>query len=349
MKMFSKKMPLICLGILGMAGLLFTGCGQKSSSFQKVDTAMGTIVSQTLYVDGQGQEVSREIISCINQLEQELLSWRLPESEIYRINENAGNEEGMEISPKLAEMLKACLEVSSASQGAFDITIGDVVRLWDIDSWAGAEDISGFIVPEEEAIREALKDTGYEGITLQDGNLIMPKDFQLDMGAVGKGIALDEIRELLRQHKEVTGAVISVGGSVLTYGSKPDGSVWNVGVVNPLEPSENIGILKLSGEWCVSTSGDYERYVEVRGERYHHILDPATGRPASGGVRGVTILTKEGLYSDALSTACFVLGVEKGMALAEHFEAEVLFILEDGEIMMSEGMKKYLYLSNAGK
>ncbi len=346
MKMFSKKTIPLGMVISGIMGVLLMGCSMQVRTLKKVDTAMGTMVSQTLYVEGEGEELQKEILSCIDELEQEVLSWRLSGTEIYHINENAGNENGVEASGELIEMLLACLEVSDASGGAFDITIGDVVLLWDIDGWAGAEDTTGFPLPKESEIQAALRDTGYEKISVEDGKVVLPEKFRLDMGAVGKGIALDEIRELLEQKENVKGAVISVGGSILTYGSKPDGSAWNVGVVNPLNPSENVGILKLTGQWCVSTSGDYERYVEVEGERYHHILNPDTGKPADSGVRGITILTKDGLYSDALSTACFVLGVQKGLELAERFQAEVLFVLENGEMVMSDGMKAFFVSDN---
>lgn len=146
---------------------------------------------------------------------------------------------------------------------------------------------------------------------------------------------------MLEGQNAVTGAVISLGGSILTYGSKPDGSTWKVGIIDPFDKSSNIGILSLEGQWCVSTSGDYERYVEVDGVRYHHILDPKTGTPAVSDVRGVTVLLKDGLLSDGLSTACFILGPEKGMALAAEYGAEALFILSDGEVVLSEGMEQY--------
>ena len=345
MKMFSKKTALCGVVISGIFASLLTGCGRQTVTLQKVDTAMGTIVSQTLYVEGEGKEIPTEILACIDGLEQNILSWRLSGTEVYHINENAGNEEGVTVSEEFQGILEACIDVSEASGGAFDITIGDVIQLWNIDSWAAVEDMSGFHIPTESEIQAALQDTGYEKISVEDGKVVLPEKFRLDMGAVGKGIALDEIRKLLERKENVKGAVISVGGSILTYGSKPDGSAWNVGVVNPLIPSENIGVLKLTGQWCVSTSGDYERYVEVEGERYHHILNPDTGKPADSGVSGITILTKDGLYSDALSTACFVLGVQGGMELAEQFQAEALFVLENGEIVMSDGMKE-IFVSN---
>lgn len=356
MKMFFKKtgtLHALVISLLISWTCIFCGCNRQNQKLQTVDTAMGTIVSQTLYVEGmtvrEQQDVVQEILSCIHDLEQQRLSWRLSGSEIYEINTNAGKENGVDISSKLAGYLETCLKVSEASQGAFDITIGDVVRLWDIDTWAGKEETEGFTIPAEEEINAALEQTGYQKISLQDNRILLPKHLQLDMGAVGKGIALDEIKLMLEKKEAVTGAVISVGGSILTYGAKPDGSFWNVGIVNPSETSENIGVLKLKGSWCVSTSGDYERFVEKDGVRYHHILNPETGYPAESGVHSVTIVAQNGLLSDALSTACFILGAEEGLALAEEFEAEALFILTNEELVMTEGMKQYFYLSNTVK
>ena len=109
--------------------------------------------------------------------------------------------------------------------------------------------------------------------------------------------------------------------------------------MDPADPGKNIGILTLTGNFCISTSGDYERFFEVDGKRYHHILDPKTGEPSDGGIHGVTVVSESGFLSDALSTACFVLGREKGMKLARKYGAEVLFVEDGNEIFMSEGMK----------
>ncbi len=311
-----------------------------------MNTAMGTIVNQTIYMQTEDSEIPEEILGQIVELEQELLSWRLDTSELYQINESGKTEEGIPLSEELEGILEECLKVSNASEGAFDITLGDVVQLWDIDRWAGETDTSGYRPPDEKEVQEKLAATGYESLQLENGSLFFAKEVRLDLGAVGKGIALDYIREYLRQQEHVTGAVISVGGSILTYGSKPDSTSWKVGVVNPHDNATNIGYLSLSGEWCVSTSGNYERFVEIDGTRYHHIIDPDTGYPADSGVSSVTILTKDGLLSDALSTACFILGWEKGSVLVEAFSAEALFVDMEGNISMTEGMQQYFKLSD---
>ncbi len=325
--------------------LSLCGCGDgKPKQVKSVDTAMGTVVQQSIYSTeqdaGERSALTGEITSMLKSLEEQELSWRLESSEVFRMNESAGTEEGFLLSSRMQEILQHSLEVGSASEGAFDITMSPVVRLWDLDSWAAGERSGNYVLPETEALQQALNLCGSKRLRLEGNKAFLPTGMAIDLGAVGKGIAADKIHDFLRGNDKVTGAIISIGGTILTYGEKPDKTFWQVGVVNPLEPAEFIGILSLEGQWCVSTSGDYERYVEVDGVRYHHIIDPATGFPADSGVAGVTVLSKDGFLSDALSTACFVLGAEKGMQLAEQYNAEVLFVKRDGTVVMTEGMEK---------
>ncbi len=341
-------------GLLGLAVLfcvLLCGCGAGTAAGQHgprqyADTAMGTVVQQSVYC-ADGEEARRffdSSMELLRGLERELLSWRMESSETYRVNALAGNEEGIGLSEEFADMLRRCLQLYEDSQGAFDVTIGRAVRLWDIDQWAAGEQEGEFRPPEPAAVRQALAASGSDKIRLWEGQqlrIFLPEGMELDLGAAGKGLALERLQELLDGTEGISGAVISLGGSVLTYGTKPDGSCWRVGIADPEDSASYVGVLELEGQWCVSTSGDYERYVEADGVRYHHILDPATGYPADSGVRGVTVLSKEGLIGDGLSTACFILGPEKGLALADRYGAEALFILENGEVIMSEGMRDY--------
>lgn len=322
----------------------------SEGTWQYTDTAMGTVITETLYAGGQksAQEIGGRVSALLEQLEQESLSWRTETSEVYRINAAAGDGEGCPVSDEMAGLLQECLELSGKSEGAFDITIGALTRVWNIDKWAREGETEGFRPPSPEERESALEKCGSGRVRLEwdtgDGSqarIYLPEGMQLDLGAVGKGVALSRLAQLLEEQQGVDGAVISLGGSILTWGSKPDGSQWKVGIIDPADTSSQVGILSLEGQWCVSTSGDYERYVEFDGVRYHHILDPATGAPGESGVRGVTILSKEGMMGDGLSTACFLLGPQKGMELASAYGAEVLFVMEDGEIMMSEGMEKY--------
>ncbi len=343
MKQFNRKM-MFCISLI--MSCMLAGCGQaKAEPVTRLDTAMGTVISQRLYVTDQdrGDAYAKEILQLITDLEEDLLSWRLGGSEVSAINRQAGNSQGIFLTPDMTNIISNCIRVSEEAGGAFDITIGSVVRLWDIDKWTG-QDTAVYALPSEQQINVLLQDIGYEKLSLEGNTLYLPDKLQIDLGAVGKGIALQEILDYLqntqKQDKPVA-AVISVGGSILTYGEKPEGGDWKVGIVNPFNVSENIGYLSLKGQWCVSTSGDYERYIEINNKRYHHIIDPKTGYPAEGGVRSVTILTKDGLLSDALSTACFILGVEGGSELAESFGAEALFINHEGTLYMTDGMQQY--------
>ena len=162
----------------------------------------------------------------------------------------------------------------------------------------------------------------------------------IDLGAVGKGIACDVAQNYLKKQKEVSGAVIAVGGSILLYGTKTDGTNWNVAVQNPRgQDGEAMGVLSLSGTTNVSTSGDYEKYFMQDGKRYHHILDPSTGYPAESGLISVTVVSDNGLLSDGLSTACFVLGKEKGQKLLETYGAEGIFIDQNKKVTVTKGLK----------
>ncbi len=354
--------------------------GQNTASWQYMDTAMGTVVQQTIYAKDQetAEDFSRQAFDLLSRLESEEISWRLDTSEVYRANVSAGSGEGFGLSEDLSGLLEACKELWERSDGAFDATLGAVTRLWNIDSWAVEEDTEEFAPPAEGELERALSTCGSQRMrlvweepgesgpklgtdsvtegdsaaaasaSLQEGNgqagrcrLYLPEGMQLDLGAVGKGFAMERLLGLLEDSSDVTAAVISLGGSILTYGSKPDGGPWRVGIVDPFDTSGSVGTLTLEGQWCVSTSGDYERYVEADGVRYHHILDPKTGMPAVSDVRGVTILMKDGLLSDGLSTACYILGPEKGMDLAGQYGAEALFVMADGRIEMSEGMEAY--------
>lgn len=330
-----------------MALCLFTACSSTKAQYQRVDTVMGTILRESVYVDTEStynegtEDITEEIRDIIVSLEEDVLSWRKESSKVYEVNESAGDAEGVLLTEELAGILKKVLAASQESQGALDVTIGQTVRLWNIDEYAAGSEEGAFELPARETLEDTLQKSGYEKMILQDDRIYLPEGMELDLGAVGKGIACDEILSFLQNQSQVQGAVISIGGSILTYGQKPDGKSWNVGIIDPFDPSSYLGSLTLDGQWCVSTSGDYERYVEVDGVRYHHIIDPSTGYPATAGLRSVTILSKDGCLSDALSTACFVLGKEEALKLLEKYEAYAVMVEEDGSIILSPGAEQY--------
>ncbi len=323
--------------VLGLAVfcLFIGGCtGVKTHEYSLTDTAMGTVVNFKVYGNESVKELPDVLYERVTALEKEVLSPDIEGSALAELNERATEDAGY----MLDDILNRSLDLCEATGGALDISLGALTLLWGIDK----DRDEPFRVPSEEEIAEALARTGFERIEKTEEGYILPEGMVLNLGAVGKGAALDLVAEELKEREDaLTGAVVSLGGSVLTLGSKPDKSPWRIGVKDPADNTKLLGSLVLTGEWYVSTSGDYERVAEVDGVRYHHILDRNTGAPADSGVRSVTVLGKDGLVGDALSTACFVLGAERGMALAEELGQEVLFVDSEGKLHMSAGMQEF--------
>lgn len=331
-----RKAFLASAVIAGTAMLFPASCmaapDKDIQTYTDTDFAMDTVVSETLYTTGG--DINSDLTSVLTDVETNLLSWTNDKSQVYEVNADSGKD--TEISDELSGYLKRLLKIAKDSDGAFDPTIGKLIRLWDI----GGENQR---IPEKNEIQEVLKESGYEKISLKGNKIHMEKGCSLDLGAAGKGIGCDSLLEYLETQKEVLAALINLGGSsVMTYGSKPDGSSWNVAVTDPRAEEEDdyLGVVALNGTEFLSTSGDYEKYFMKDGVRYHHIMDPSTGYPAKSGVTGVTVVSASGLEADALSTACFVLGVEKGAELLKTYGADGLFVDEEHHVYLTDGMKE---------
>lgn len=257
-----------------------------------------------------------EIQKIVDNLDVNVLSRTAENSLVTSLNRDGGGK----LDAQTAAYMSLLLDVCEKSGGAFDFTLGAVSDLWKFGSTPE--------IPDGKALADALSHSGYEKITLSGGEITMrDKSAVLDFGASGKGIALDSVRAYL-ETRDVKSAVVSVGGSTLLYGNKD----FTVGIRNP-EGNASSYIAKLHmGEGCVSSSGSYEQFFEQDGKRYHHILNPETGYPVDNGLVGVTIISESGLLSDALSTACFVLGIEKGSALAAEYGCTAVFVSQDKKI-----------------
>lgn len=320
----------------------------ESAAFSKTDFVMDTVLAETLY---GSEDKTEEIKKLLSSLETEQLSWRKEDSVAAQINRKCGQGKKVSIGEDFARWTKDSLDLAKKSQGAFDPTIGNLTRLWNIEG----EDPH---VPEQEEIKRELAQIGYAHVKLENPSttkgdspqtkVSMKKGCTLDLGAVGKGIGCDVVREYLDGQKAVKGAVVAIGGSILTYGNKPDNRAWSVAIQDPeKEDGEYMGVLDIEGTAAVSTSGDYEKYFVENGKKYHHILDPSTGYPAKSGLRSVTVVCRDegrtrqkaGLLSDGLSTACFVLGKEKALKLLEEYGAEAVFIDREKKVTVTDGLK----------
>ena len=221
-------------------------------------------------------------------------------SEIYAINHSGG--ENVHVSPETAELLDFSLDISEVTNGALDCTMYPFLTEWGFTT-------GNYKIPTDQKISELLENTGYEKIDLNENNVTVPKNMQIDLGAVGKGYTGDLIVDIL-QENGIDSALLDLFGNIQTIGTKPDGTDWKLGLRSPFDEG-SFATLEIS-DCAVITSGGYERYFTGDdGETYWHILDPTTGKPAHSGLVSVTIVGKEGRLCDALSTSLFVMGLDK--------------------------------------
>lgn len=335
------KKKLTYLLILVMVFLLLASCSKpKSGRIEENLFAFDTFMSFSVAEGRNAREGLKKAIDRIQQIEQRM-SATLPDSDISRINENAGIQP-VKVNTDTFFVIKKALEYAELSEGSFDISTLPISRLWDLP--AGRP-----VIPDDEEIRQALAFVGYKKIKLDEEEqtvFLENKGMAIDLGGIAKGYAGDEVVRILKEH-DVEHALINLGGNIMVINRKETGSPWRIGIQNPRKKNDadKNHIAVVQAEDCaIVTSGDYERYnVEIfkqTGERYHHIFDPETGYPAKNGVISVTIITEKGIDADALSTALFVMGAEKGLELANRLEGvEAMIVNEEKEIFLSGGLK----------
>ncbi len=317
-KIISFVLSVVLLIAVCTSVVFYNSLKKRYDSSEKSTVAMGTIVTQKLYGDESSKHISK-VIELISALEDKI-SFRVNGSDVSKLN----NGEVLSDST-ISSIIEICNSVSEDSSGSFDVTIGKVSSLWGI----GEENER---IPSGEEIEALLKDVNYENIKLDGNSVSLQGNGSIDLGAVGKGAACDLVKNYL-EVSGLEGAVVSVGGSILAYGNyNKAGDKWQIAIRHPRNENEFLGIISLS-EGFVSTSGDYEKYFQEDGVRYHHILDANTGYPANSGLVSVTVVCDGGALSDALSTACFILGEEKSKSLLEKYNASAVFV--DSELNVS--------------
>lgn len=319
-----------------LAALLLLGCAACAGQPVKNSTppseasaglfAMDTYLSLTAY--GENADVALE--QAQNRIRELENLWSVTEerSEIYAANHSGGNP--VPVSGDTAELVRYALDMAERTGGALEPTLYPVLTAWGFTT-------DRFQIPGQEELDRLLEQVDYTRVSLQDTALTVPDGMQLDLGAVGKGCAADETAAVLRECG-VESALLDFGGNILTIGAKPDGSPWRVGVRDP-DSEGNLGVLELAGQG-VSVSGGYEKYfVGEDGERYWHILDPATGAPARSGLVQTAVVSGESKRCDALSTALFVMGLDKAVQYwREHQDCEMILLAEDRTIYITEGL-----------
>ena len=323
----AKKMLAVLIALM-----LMCGCAnaQSTKPLARQGFMLDTVISISLY-DNQDDAILDGAFALCEEYEQ-LFSRTISTSDVYRINHSDGAP--VEVSDATAELLCIALEYARLSGGAFDPTIEPLVTLWDIM----ADEPH---VPDASAISAALARVDWTKVSV-DGNVVtLQAGMGLDLGGIAKGYIADKLREYLSENG-VDSALINLGGNVLTLGGKPDGSNFTIGVQKPFgQNSDILGACRIKG-MSVVTSGIYERYFVENDRLYHHILDTKTGYPVENGLYSVTIISPTSTDGDALSTICFALGSEDGMALIETLDGiECVYCLSDGTLLFSSGARKF--------
>lgn len=276
-----------------------------------------------------------KIEACLNDFLQTASLWE-ERSIISKVNRN----EPVALNSDFVRLFDAAKIVSQATEGAFDITVGDLVRNWGFGYKANQA------LPEE-AVDSLLQFVGYQKVDIVDGKVVKSDPrIKIDFNAIAKGYSVDVVAHLL-ESSNITDFIVDIGGEIYAKGAKPDGSAWNIGIEKPAADSnaERVvqTVISVSNK-AVATSGTYRKYREVDGLRYSHTIDPKTGYPVSHSLLSVTVVADLCAQADALATAFMVMGIEKTMTfLKDHpdFEAYFIFVDENGDLQTSctEGFK----------
>lgn len=285
---------------------LLTGCSWFELSADVDFWCMDTYMNVKVW-GGDADSAAQNIQTMMNELHS---TWSAANEQSLLGKLNVGMD--LALTEEESAVLAKAEALSERTNGAFNPKMRAVSRAWGFYNMA-------YRVPEQADIDAALAQE------------------QWDLGAAMKGYAGQKAVELLEE-KGVSRAILSLGGNIQTYGEKADGAPWQIAIQNPYG-QEPLGIISVYGTKSVITSGSYQRFFEVGGERYHHILDPQTGYPADSGLVSVTVIGTDGMTCDALSTALFVMGLEEGSRFwrqSDDFEA--VFVTEDGSIYATEGV-----------
>lgn len=292
---------------------------------------MDTVITVTLYTDeATAEPILTECRSILSSLDR-LWSRTKAESDVSVFNEASLGE--VTADPRTVALLQTALDVAAKTDGAFDVTVAPLMALWRKCEEEGR-------LPTENEMILARASVGSAALTLSDGILCKTNgNSMIDLGGIGKGAAISAVLSYVAS-TGVRGGLISFGSNVAVIGEKPNGADYRIALKDPKNPEAYACTLTLTGGEILSVSGDYERFYEINGERYHHILDPSSGYPARSGLSSVAVVCRDGALADALSTAILVMGEERARALYASgiYDFEAVFISETGELSSTEGI-----------
>ena len=268
------------------------------------------------------------IIAEITRIENLISDWN-PTSQVSEVNRNAGISP-VKVDREVFELTQRAIKLSQLTNGAFDISFAAMDRIWKFDG-------SMTEMPSAEAIKKSVEKVGYKNIVLdsvQSTIFLKLKGMKIGFGALGEGYATDRCRDMMLA-KGIKSGIVNASGDMTTWGKQANGKDWNIGITNPFHPDAVFAVVPLNGG-AVTTSGNYEKFVEFNGKRYSHIINPATGYPATG-LCSVTVFGPKAETANGFSTSLMVLGKKSGMVLIDQYpDYSCIMITDDGKIIKSK-------------
>lgn len=317
--------------------LSFNSCGSEISKTPvstKTAFAMDTVCTIKIYDKNADEKIVNDAFSYVNELEN-LLSRYVSTSDIAKINKNAGKNY-VKVDKRTLELLKECVYYSDRTNGAFDVTLGSLIDLWDIESGKG-------YIPSKSEIENAIKYIGYKNILINEQKCsvkLAKKGVIIDMGAVAKGYISQMTKEFLAE-KGIKSAIIDFGGNIVLIGKNYKGGNFAIGIQKPFSDRGEYLAAVESDMCAMVSSGNYERYFTgPDGVVYHHIIDPKTGYPAQSALAQVTIICDDATVADILSTGVYVMGEYNGYNyIGQTRNIGAVFVTNDNNIIVTENIK----------
>lgn len=303
-----------------------TACEKAPKMLEANIFAMDTFMS--LKVCTEDEALIEVLTEELERLEK-LFSVTLTDSDISKIN----SELSAHVENDTLKLIKAAKKYGEATDGAIDISIYPVVSLWGFTN-------GNYHVPSQSEIDAALKFVDFNKIEINGDLIQIDEGMKLDLGSIAKGYASEKLCEMLRENG-ITSAILNLGGNIQVIGTKPDGSNWKIGIKNPFETDESLLTVEIS-DCAVITSGNYERYFEYDGKKYCHIFDTASGYPIDNDLASVTVIGKNGIECDALSTALLSMGTENAIEFWKSCEGvELILVTKDQKIIATENISSH--------
>lgn len=330
-------MKRLFIGGLLVAALMLAGCGAQTSAEESSQSREVYAMDTVMTLEAYGQNADAALDEAVAEIERLDALWSIASSdgEIAQLNA----EKQITASADTLALLTRAKEISTATDGLFSTTIAPLMEAWGFTS-------GDYRVPDEAELSALLAQVDDEEIAISGSTVTIPADAKVDLGGIAKGFTSARVMEIFRENG-VENGILSLGGNVQALGTKPDGSLWRVGLQDPADERALFATLELADK-AVITSGAYERNFEQDGIVYHHIIDPRTGYPAESGLSSVTIVSDDGTLADGLSTALFIMGKEAAVEFwrSHRDDFDMVLLADDGAVTVSAGIADALTLSD---